>query len=144
MKDIFYNLYLGRVNGIPKDEKGNEFEIVYCVENNRNISNIENNTDLNFFLIILQKTEDNLNESFEKVKTEWKDFSNLSLKLEHITDKKNRIKRNFRELLNETENEVIIFKSQAVGFDKTSKNELEQARKLILEVAIKSKWNFWN
>ena len=78
------------------------------------------------------------------VKSEWNSFSNLTLKLEHITDYRSKMKKSFREILNDCETETVIFKSQVVGFDKNSVSESREARKLILGVATKSKWNFWN
>jgi hypothetical protein len=145
LKDTFYNLYLGKTNGIPKDENGEEFEVVYCIENNKEVSSeLEKNSNLRYFLIVLQKTKADLNSGMQNVKSEWNSFSDLTLKLEHITDYRNEMKKSFRELLNECENETVIFKSQVVGFDEKSVTESKEARKLILGVATKSKWNFWN
>lgn len=145
MKDTFYNLYLGKTNGIPKDENGKEFEVVYCLENDKEIStDLEKNSNLRYFLIVLQKTRADLNNGMRNVKSEWNSFSDLTLKLEHITDYKSKIKKSFREILNDCETETVIFKSQVVGFDEKSVTESREARKLILGVATKSKWNFWN
>ena len=132
-------------NGIPKDENGMEFEVVYCLENDKKISSeLKNDSDLRYFLIILQKTKDDLENGILNVQKEWKSFSDLSLELEFITDYKNKRTKNFRELLNECDNETVIFKSQVVGFNNKSMAELKEARNLILRVATKSKWNFWN
>ena len=145
MKDTFYNLYLGKTNGIPKDENGKEFEVVYCLENDKEISaDLEKNSNLRYFLIVLQKTRADLNNGIRNVTSEWNSFSDLTLKLEHITDYRSRMKKNFRELLNDCKTETVIFKSQVVGFDEKSVTESREARKLILGVATKSKWNFWN
>ena len=145
MKDTFYNLYLGKTNGIPKDENGKEFEVVYCLENDKEIStDLEKNSNLRYFLIVFQKTKADLNNGMRNVKSEWNSFSNLTLKLEHITDYRSKMKKSFREILNDCETETVIFKSQVVGFDKNSVSESREARKLILGVATKSKWNFWN
>ncbi|TPV31161.1 hypothetical protein FJ651_15355 [Paucihalobacter ruber] len=132
-------------NGIPKDENGMEFEVVYCLENDKKISSeLKNDSDLRYFLIILQKTKDDLENGILNVQNEWKSFSDLSLEFEFITDYKNKMTKNFRELLNECDHETVIFKSQVVGFNNKSMAELKEARKLILRVATKSKWNFWN
>ena len=145
MKDTFYNLYLGKTNGIPKDENGKEFEVVYCLENDKEVSlELEKDSDLRYFLIILQKTRADLENGMQNVKTEWRSFSDLSLEIEFVTDYRNKMTKNFRELLNECENETVIFKSQVVGFSEKSLIESKEARKLILGVATKSKWNFWN
>ena len=145
MKDTFYNLYLGKTNGIPKDENGKEFEIVYCLENDKEIStDLEKNSNLRYFLIVLQKTRADLNNGMRIVKSEWNSFSDLTLNLEHITDYRSKMKKSFREILNDCETETVIFKSQVVGFDEKSVTESREARKLILGVATKSKWNFWN
>ena len=118
MKDTFYNLYLGKTNGIPKDENGKEFEVVYCLENDKEIStDLEKNSNLRYFLIVLQKTKADLNNGMRNVKSEWNSFSDLTLKLEHITDYRSKMKKSFRELLNDCETETVIFKSQVVGFD---------------------------
>jgi len=145
LKDTFYNLYLGKTNGIPKDENGKEFEVVYCLENDKEVSlELEKDSDLRYFLIILQKTRADLENGMQNVKTEWRSFSDLSLEIEFVTDYRNKMTKNFRELLNECENETVIFKSQVVGFSEKSLIESKEARKLILGVATKSKWNFWN
>ncbi len=145
MKDTFYNLYLGKINGIPKDESGKEFDVVYCLENDKVISSkLEKNSNLRYLLIVLQKTRADLNSGMRNAKSQWNSFSDLSLELEHITHHRSRMKKNFRELLNECEDETVIFKSQVVGFDAKSVTESKEARRLILGVATKSKWNFWN
>jgi hypothetical protein len=145
LKDTFYNLFLGKTNGIPKDENNNEFEVVYCLENGKDIStDLKDNSNLRYYLIVLQKTKADLNNGIQNVISEWNSFSDLKLKLEHITDCKSKMTKSFRELLNDCETETIIFKSQVVGFDKKSLTESREARKLILGVATKSKWNFWN
>ncbi|MBN8567282.1 MAG: hypothetical protein J0M25_11185 [Flavobacteriales bacterium] len=145
MKDTFYNLYLGKINGIPKDEYGKEFEVVYCLEKSKEISSeIEKDSDLRYFLIILHKTRADLENGIQKVKTEWISFSDFSLEIEFITDSRNKMTKKIRELLKECENETIIFKSQVVGFNENSVFESKKARKLILGVATKSIWNFWS
>jgi sugar-specific transcriptional regulator TrmB len=145
LKDTFHNLYLGQTNGIPKDENGKEFEVVYCLENDKEISSeLEKNSDMRYLLIVLQKTRADLDNGIRRVKSEWNSFSDLTLKLEHITDYRNKMKKSFRELLNECENETVIFKSQVVGFNERSATETKEARKLILGVATKSKLNFWS
>jgi hypothetical protein len=145
LKDTFYHLYLAKTNGIPKDENGEDFAVVYCLEKGKELSpELEKNPDLRYFLIVLQKTSADLNSGMLNVKLEWNIFSELTLELEHITDSVNEMTKEFRELLNECEEETVIFKSQIVGFDKTMSTELKEARKLILGVATKSKWNFWS
>ncbi|HRE78100.1 MAG TPA: hypothetical protein PLL09_09790 [Flavobacterium sp.] len=145
MKDTFYNLYLGETNGIPKDEYGKEFEVVYCLEKDKKISSeIEKDSDLRYFLIVLQKTRTDLENGILNVKTEWGSFSDLPLEIEFITDYRIKMTKKNRELLNECENETVIFKSQVVGFNDKSIIESKVARKLILGVATKSIWNFWS
>lgn len=145
MKNTFYNLYLGKTNEIPKDENGKEFEVVYCFENDKETSpELGKNPNLKYYLIVLQKSKSDLKSGMLNVKMEWNIFTDLKLEIEHITDDLKRIKRNFRELLMDSETETIIFKSQVVGFDENSAIELKEARKLILGISTKSKWNFWN
>ena len=144
MKENFCNLFLAKTNGIPKDNSGEDFEVVYCIENNNEISSdLEEIADLKYFLIVLQKTEADLENGKRKVQAEWKKFSDLNLELELITNDLRKMTNSFRNLLKECNNETVIFKSQAVGFHENSVNETKEARKLILGVATKSKLNFW-
>ncbi|TXE18404.1 hypothetical protein ES692_07085 [Psychroserpens burtonensis] len=145
MKDTIYNLYLCKTNGIPKDKNGEEFEVVYCIEEDKEISTeLEQNPNLRYLLIVLQKTKADLITGMRNVETEWNSFTDLTLEIEHITNDLKKITRNFRELLLDNETESIIFKSQVVSFDEKSITEQKEARKLILGVSTKSKWNFWN
>jgi len=145
LKDTIYNLYLCKTNGIPKDENGEEFEVVYCLEEDKEISaELEQNPNLRYLLIVLQKTKTDLKTGMRNVETEWNGFTDLTLEIEHITNDLKKIKRNFRELLLDCETETVIFKSQVVGFDEKSMTEPKEARNLILGVSTKSKWNFWN
>ena len=145
LKDTIYNLYLCKTNGIPKDENGEEFEVVYCLEGHKEISTeLKQNTNSRYLLIILQKTKAELKTGMRNVETEWNSFTDLTLEIEHITNDLKKIKRNFRELLLGCETETVIFKSQVVCFDEKSIIESKEARKLILGVSTKSKWIFWN
>ncbi|MEP6262823.1 MAG: hypothetical protein ABJ092_14700 [Gillisia sp.] len=144
MKENFCNLYLAKTNGIPKDNSGTDFEVVYCIENNNEISSdLKEIADLKYFLIVLQKTGADLENGIRKVEAEWKKFSDLNLELEFITDNLTKMTKSFKNLLKECDNETVIFKSQAVGFHENSVNETKEARKLLLGVATKSKLNFW-
>ncbi len=145
MKENFCNLFLAKTNGIPKDNSGEDFEVVYCIENINEISSdLEKIADLKYFSIILQKTGADLDNGIRQVETEWKKFSDLNLELEFITNDLRKMTNSFRHLLKECSDETVIFKSQAVGFHENSVNETKGARKLILGVATKSKLNFWN
>jgi hypothetical protein len=145
MKDTFYNLYLAKTSKIPKDKNGNDFDVVYCLEIEKEISSeLELNSNLRYIFIVLQKTRENLYNGMENVKLEWESFSNSSIEIEYITNDLKQIKKEFRKLFLKCDDETVIFKSQVVGFDKTSKKELNTARKLILGVSTKSKWNFWD
>lgn len=145
MKDNIYNLYLCKTNGIPKDENGEKFQVVYCLEKDEEISNeLEQNQNFRYLLIVLQKTNADLKNGKQNVKAEWNSFTDLNLEIENITNNLKNITRNFRELLLDCEEETVVFKSQIVGFNEKSLTELKEARKLILGVATKSKWNFWN
>ncbi|WP_296313249.1 hypothetical protein [Winogradskyella sp. UBA3174] len=145
MKDTIYNLYLCKTNGIPKDENGEEFEVVYCLEQGEEISaELEQNPNLRYLLIVLQKTKADLKTGMRNVETEWNSFTDLTLEIGHITNNLKKFKRNFRELILDSETETIIFKSQVVGFNEKSMTEPKEARKLILGASTKSKWNFWN
>lgn len=56
LKDTFYNLYLGKTNGIPKDENGKEFEVMYCLENDKEIStNLEKKFKFEIFFNCIAK-----------------------------------------------------------------------------------------
>ena len=145
MKHIYYNLYIGKTNSIPKDENGKDFDVVYSVQNDKKISaELQKNKDLRYSLLILQKTRTELDAAIKYVKSEWKSFTDLPLEIEHISEELQKMTRNFRELIVDADDESVIFKSQVVGYDKKSEIESKQARKLILKVATKSKWNFWN
>jgi hypothetical protein len=145
LKHIYYNLYLGNTNKIPKDENGNEFDVVYCLEKGKKISaDLEKNSDLRYLLVILQKTRIERNYAIEQIKSEWNNFTELPLEIEHISQELQKIKRPFRELILDADDESVIFKYQVVGYDKNSVLESKEARKLILRVSTKSKWNFWN
>lgn len=145
MKHIYYNLYLGKTNSIPKDENGRDFHVVYCVEDDKKISvEFEKNNSLKYSLLILQKTRMDLDRAMKNVKSEWNGFTDLPLKIEHISEELQKMTRDFREVIMEANDESVIFKSQVVGYDENSVIESKEARKLILKVATKSKWNFWN
>jgi hypothetical protein len=145
LKHIYYNLYLGKTNNIPKDENGKDFDVLYCLENSKKVSiELEENTDLRYSLVILQKTRVELNYAIKNVKSEWNNFIDLPLEIEHISKELQKMTRNFRELILEADDESVIFKSQVVGYDEKSVIESKEARKLILKVATKSKWNFWS
>lgn len=145
MKDSFHYLYLGKTNEIPKDENNEEFQAIYCLEENKEVSSdFEKNSNLNYFLIVLQKTSMELDNAMENVKSDWNSFTSLNLELEFITDYQNRMTKSFRKLFNDCENETVIFKSQVVGFNEKSLMEINEAKKLILGAATKSKWNFWS
>ena len=145
MKHIYYNLYLGKTNSIPKDENGKDFDVVYCIKDNKIISaELEKNNYLRYSLLILQKTRTELDDAIKNVKSEWNNFTDLPLEIEHISKELQKMTRNFRELIIDANDESVIFKSQVVGYDDKSVIESKEARKLILKVATKSKWNFWN
>lgn len=58
MKGTFYNLYIGKTNGILKNENGEECDVVYCLEEDKKISDeLEQNPNLKYFIIVLQKTK---------------------------------------------------------------------------------------
>jgi hypothetical protein len=144
LKHIYYNLYLGKTNSIPKDENGKDFDVVYSLEDSKKISaELEENTHLRYSLVILQKTRAELNYAIKNVKLEWNNFTDLPIEIEHISKELQKMTRNFRELILEADDESVIFKSQVVGYDEKSVIESKEARKLILKVATKSKWNFW-
>jgi len=145
LKHIYYNLYLGKTNSIPKDENGKDFDVVYCIKDNKIISaELEKNNYLRYSLLILQKTRTELDDAIKNVKSEWNNFTDLPLEIEHISKELQKMTRNFRELIIDADDESVIFKSQVVGYDDKSVIESKEARKLILKVATKSKWNFWN
>jgi hypothetical protein len=145
LKHIYYNLYLGETNRIPKDENGNDFDVVYCLERGEKISaEFEKNPDLRYLFVILQKTRDEQIYAIQQIKSEWNSFTELPLEIEHISQELPKIKRPFRELILDADDGGVIFKSQVVGYDKNSVFESKEARKLILRVSTKSKWNFWN
>ena len=140
-----YNLYLGKVSEIPKNESGEDFEVVYMLESQKEYSTLsEENKNLKYYFIILQRTKLNLEMSIETVKTEWEDFSETKIELEHITNNIKKIKRSFRQEILESKNESIIFKTTLVGFDQTSRKESDKAKKFILKVSTKHEWNFWS
>ena len=144
MKDN-YNLYLGKVSEIPKNESGEDFEVVFVLESQKEYSSLsEKNKNLRYFFIILQRTKLDLEMSLETVKTEWEDFSEAKIELEHITNNIKRIKKSFRQVILECKNESVIFKTTLVGFDQTSKKESEEAKKIILKASTKDEWNFWS
>src|SRR5690606_31584336 len=126
---MFYNLYLLKSEDIPKDENGIDFELIYCLESDKELSaEFEKNPNLNYYFIALQKTEQNLIIAKETLKSEWKKFSELSLTVLHITSEKKETRKAFRKLMNRSNNEFVIFKTQAVGFDKTSEKENDNAK----------------
>jgi hypothetical protein len=95
LKDTIYNLYLCKTNGIPKDENREEFEVVYCLEEDKEISaELEQNPNLRYLLIVLQKTKADLKTGMRNAETEWNSFTALTLEIEHITNDLKKIKRN--------------------------------------------------
>lgn len=140
-----YNLYLAKTIQIPKDENGEEFQVIYIVDSKKEISpEIEENLNLQYAFIVLQKTQKEIDSANEIVINEWKNLSDLPIELELITDNLENITREFRKLVINVDVETVIFKTQVVGFDELSECEKNGARKLLLDVSTKSKWNFWS
>ena len=137
-------LYIGKTTNIPKDESGQDFDAVYCFEKGQRISSdVENDPKFKYYLIVLQKTNNEIKSAIDVVESEWKDFTDLPLELELITDDEDKMQRNFKSLFLNCSHECVIFKSQVVGFFEESEVASKRARKLLLQVSTKKKWMFW-
>ncbi len=136
---------IGKSRTYPKGKYEDDIDVIYAHENGLDeLEMAEDNGQMEYFVLILLKTDKKEHPNLELVNKDWEDISGGSLfDIEFITENRKQITKSFRYMLDEWLNETIRFKLPVVGYSIESKNEKKEAKKLLLNSAIKRAWQFW-
>lgn len=136
---------IGKTKSYPKGKNDDDVDVLYTYENEIDeIETAELNGETEYYVLVLIKTENKKHPDLKRINTDWNEIAGTDLyELEFITEDRNRISKSFRYMFDEWHDETIRFKLPVVGFISESKNGEKEAKKLLLKVATKRKWEFW-
>lgn len=136
---------IGKTKSYPKGKEDNEVDVLYAYENELvEIEAAELNGKTEYYVLILIKSKNPEHPDLRKINADWNEISGTNIyELEFITENRNEISRSFRCMFDEWLDETIRFKLPVVGFISESKKGELEAKKLLLEVVKKRKWEFW-
>ncbi|WP_250434719.1 hypothetical protein [Hanstruepera flava] len=136
---------IGKTKSYPQGKDDNEVDVLYAYENGIDeIETAERNGKTEYYVLILIKTENAKHPDLKKINADWNEIAGTDLyELEFITENRNEISKSFRYMFDEWLDETIRFKLPVVGFISESKKGELEAKKLLLKVVKKRKWEFW-
>ncbi|HMC02295.1 MAG TPA: hypothetical protein VKN14_14745 [Flavobacteriaceae bacterium] len=137
-------IFIGKTSSLPPQPKDKEHEIIYCTNE---FDTVEDNdldkVDFEYLVIVLYKTIKYVDSEIEYIKSEWKELTNDEITVEFLESDKNKITRGIREIFDEHDENVVIFKSPFVGFMKSSDKAYKDAKELVKSACLKPVWMFW-
>ena len=141
MKQPFY-LLLGSVDELPAEFLDENCEAIYCLEGFDEKLEADKLT-CHYFILAISKTQGNLDKAFALAKDCWEGLSTGKIKLDLVTIDYDMVQKHIKEPYENAKLESVTFKLPPVAFLASSLKAKDEAKQLIRDSAMKSKWQFW-
>ena len=138
-------IIIGKTKTYPKGDNDNDIDVIYAYENElEDLELAEQNGKTEYYVLISIKTNKTNHPDLELINNDWSEIAGGKFsELEFITEDWNKITKSYKYMFKEWHNETIRFKLPVVGYITDSYESARDAKKLLLKVATKRKWEFW-
>lgn len=141
VKHPFY-LLLGTVEELPTELSEEKNEVIYCLEEFDETVEVDKLT-CHFFILIISKTQGSIGKAFALARECWEELSDGEIKLDLVTNDYHAVQKHIKEPYETAKLESVTFKLPPVAFLESSFKAKKEAKQLILDSALKNKWQFW-